>query len=176
MSESHPVAAQPDTGVSPKEDTLARTKPHVVIGVSWVFTWVRQLYFLSDTNPLVREFNAYFATAETIQERDQKLESLVRAFFNYFLKQGHIADLQAFRFDQLGALFGEGTGGPTLPLREYLATMTERDRHMFTALTVDVFLAICNPIVAAELGLEFSQQDAYLAQHLSRPANEASTS
>jgi len=141
------------------------TKPHLILSMSWVSTWVRQLFFLSNGDQDVREFNNYF-TQQDNENFATHVQRCIFFFYSYFLIDENICEVKTFTFENLKERFGDT---PSIPLRDILASFNERDRHMFHALTIDVFLTVCSPLVGEELGIERTPAHDFMYTYLSRP-------
>lgn len=147
------------------DDYLA-SHPHCLLAYRWITAWLHLLYFLSDRSPLLQEYHEFFSQAHTPDRLEHDLSECVRHFFRYFVTLENIDRVANRTFSCLTPNYG---GAATLPLHTLVEGMSERDQEIFRTFTLDVYLSVADPVIAAELGIVPTLEEEYWFSNVSKP-------
>ena len=124
-------------------DDYISTRPYCVLSYSWLSLWMHQLHYLAEADERMKMYHLFLSNAKT---HPTDMTACVNDFYTYFYSQHNIRHVYEKTWDQMDADY------VTIPLREIIVAMTEKERLMFRALTLDVFYSIIHPSTAQELG------------------------
>jgi hypothetical protein len=104
---------------------------------------MHQLHYLAEADTRMKTYHLFLSDAKT---RPADMTACVNDFYMYFYNQQNIRHVYEKKWEQMDADY------VTLPLRNIVLALTEKEQIMFRALTLDVFYSIVHPSTAHELG------------------------